>query len=452
MLSCVSPHLLFLVKKLFTSFERMDGLITENLPASSFGWWKMWKHKESANMDTKPRHERIGIDNDLLSYASDNGDRAGVYIAAQPLSPDHNYFEVEVLDTGLSCGIAIGLVPQKYPLDKQPGCLVDSVAYHLEDGKLYKGRSRGSTFIAKGEVGDRIGCGIRFEQAFPLDQQRPVVPVFFTKNGKEISVSLVHWTSKGLFPAIGMTSVGEEVRLTLHSQWFNEEETQMSIDGHEEEWSRLHDIILNGQVLEYTGRGKSITDVGLAQARWPLNTTSHYFEIEIVDPGENCFIAIGLARKNYPKHRHPGWNTGSIAYHADDGKIFSGSGVGDPFGPRCHKGDVMGCGIIFPRDYSCSYDSDGSQELSPSSPNDAEVEDDSNQDDYEAGSQSESEDDLWWNNCEMESNSKVQVFFTRNGKTIGRKEVRIPKGGFYPTVGMLSLAEKVKVDLRPLSG
>ena len=51
------------------------------------------------------------------------------------------------------------------------------------------------------------------------------------------------------------------------------------------------------QLLEYTGRGKSIIDVGLAQARSPLDTTNHYFEIEIVDPGENCYIAIGLARR-----------------------------------------------------------------------------------------------------------------------------------------------------------
>lgn len=35
----------------------------------------------------------------------------------------------------------------------------------------------------------------------------------------------------------------------------------------------------------------------------------------------------------------------------DDGKIFHGSGVGDPFGPRCFEGDIMGCGIMFPRDY-----------------------------------------------------------------------------------------------------
>lgn len=41
---------------------------------------------------------------------------------------------------------------------------------------------------------------------------------------------------------------------------------------------------------------------------------------------------------------------------ADDGKLFHGSGVGDPFGPRCFEGDVMGCGIMFPRDFT---DGDG---------------------------------------------------------------------------------------------
>jgi len=45
------------------------------------------------------------------------------------------------------------------------------------------------------------------------------------------------------------------------------------------------------------GRGKSIIDVGLAQARNPLTTRYHYFELQIVDPGENCYVAIGLARR-----------------------------------------------------------------------------------------------------------------------------------------------------------
>lgn len=46
---------------------------------------------------------------------------------------------------------------------------------------------------------------------------------------------------------------------------------------------------------------------------------------------------------------------------SDDGKLFHGSGVGDPFGPRCSEGDVMGCGIMFPRDFS----TDGGDYSSP---------------------------------------------------------------------------------------
>lgn len=38
-------------------------------------------------------------------------------------------------------------------------------------------------------------------------------------------------------------------------------------------------------------------DVGLAQARQPLTTRCHYYEVEIVDAGEKCYIALGLARR-----------------------------------------------------------------------------------------------------------------------------------------------------------
>ena len=102
--------------------------------------------------------------------------------------------------------------------------------------------------------------------------------------------------AEGLYPAVGLHSEGEEVRLRLGAEWERKEVILMSIDSCEEDWVRLHDVRLNGQLLEYTGRGKSIIDVGLAQARAPLDTTNHYFEIEIYDPGENCYIAIGLAR------------------------------------------------------------------------------------------------------------------------------------------------------------
>ena len=114
--------------------------------------------------------------------------------------------------------------------------------------------------------------------------------------------------------------------------------------------------------------------------------------------------------QNYPKFRHPGWNKGSVAYHADDGKIFVGSGIGDAFGPKCGRGDVMGCGILFPRDYvnetgasDVSRDSDASDEEE----RDAAWLRDVDPDALEA---SDSDDEFWMQGQEqVEEGKKVKV-------------------------------------------
>uniref|UniRef100_A0A1B6GLK8 B30.2/SPRY domain-containing protein n=1 Tax=Cuerna arida TaxID=1464854 RepID=A0A1B6GLK8_9HEMI len=210
-----------------------------------------------------------------------------------------------------------------------------------------------------------------------------------------------------------------------------QDETLMLVDSGEEDWYCLHDVTLNGQILEYNGQGTSILDVGLAQAKQPLNTTSHYFEIEIVDPGENCFIAIGLTEKDYPKNRLPGWDKGSIAYHADDGKVFIGCGVGEKFGPKCYKGDTMGCGISFPvplnqRTHNLSLEESKRQ--------------------HEVRNERASQD------VKINGSDFVEVFFTKNGTMVGVRRVLLPFGGFLPSIGMLSFHEKVKVNLKPLTG
>ena len=59
---------------------------------------------------------------------------------------------------------------------------------------------------------------------------------------------LAHLPHTGHFPAVGMQSEGEEVRVNLDAQWEHSEVILMSIDNCEEEWARLHDIRINGQV------------------------------------------------------------------------------------------------------------------------------------------------------------------------------------------------------------
>jgi len=54
----------------------------------------------------------------------------------------------------------------------------------------------------------------------------------------------------GLYPAIGMRSENEEVRVAMDLSWETQDDVSMSVDNMEEEWLRLHDVRLNGQVRD----------------------------------------------------------------------------------------------------------------------------------------------------------------------------------------------------------
>ncbi|TRY96109.1 hypothetical protein DNTS_015578, partial [Danionella cerebrum] len=150
------------------------------------------------------RYKRMLKNGDTLSYQG-NSDEVGCYVAPRPLSKGNCYFEVTIVDTGVRGTIAVGLVPQYYKLDHQPGWLP----------QLYNGNSVGQQFGTKCNRGDRIGCGI--------------------------------YADSGLFPAIGMHSLGEEVRLDLQAEWGSEEEDSvMMVDSHEDEWARLYDVRVSG--------------------------------------------------------------------------------------------------------------------------------------------------------------------------------------------------------------
>ncbi|NXJ58843.1 SPRY3 protein, partial [Spizaetus tyrannus] len=189
------------------------------------------------------RAKHILVDGDTLSYHGNSGE-VGCYVAPRPLTRDNNYFEVSIVDSGVRGTIAVGLVPQYYSLDHQPGWLPDSVAYHADDGKLYSGRAKGRQFGTKCSSGDRIGCGIEL-----VSFEVQTAQIFFTKNGKRVGSTIMPLSPEGLFPAVGMHSLGEEVRLHLHAELGTEEDdSAMMVDSYEEEWGRLHDVKVCGTV------------------------------------------------------------------------------------------------------------------------------------------------------------------------------------------------------------
>ena len=52
----------------------------------------------------------------------------------------------------------------------------------------------------------------------------------------------------GFYPGVGLRSEGEEVRFLADVMWDSHDDVSMVIDSVEEEWARLIDIRLNGQV------------------------------------------------------------------------------------------------------------------------------------------------------------------------------------------------------------
>ena len=60
----------------------------------------------------------------------------------------------------------------------------------------------------------------------------------------------------GFYPAVGLRSENEEVRIMMNLSWESNDDVSMSVDNVEDEWSRLHDVRLNGQVRHHAVDGR----------------------------------------------------------------------------------------------------------------------------------------------------------------------------------------------------
>lgn len=147
-----------------------------------------------------------------------------------------------------------------------------------------------------------------------------------------------------------------------------------------------------GSVVTYNGPGREEKDAASIRTHHPIPTYGialYYFEISIVDQGDTGRIGVGLCDRKVRLGKMPGWETGSYAYHGDDGLLFRQTGIaGNPYGPKYGTDDVIGC---------C------------------------------------------WNLVDN------VVFFTRNGKYLGTAFTNL-SGTLYPTVGMQSMNGRVSAN------
>ena len=86
----------------------------------------------------------------------------------------------------------------------------------------------------------------------------------------------------------------------------------------------LHD---DNELLEIRGNGKEVhcktNGLQSIKTNMPIpREDKFYFEVLILNSGENGIVGVGICRKNYPVNEMPGWGPLSIGYHSDDGGVF----------------------------------------------------------------------------------------------------------------------------------
>ncbi len=337
------------------------------------------------------RSERVKLSGNIVEFAADSKASSNVGVAQirHPFKLDNSasYYEVEVIDPGERCTIAVGVASAEYPLNMQPGWCKNSIAYHGDDGKLFHESGIGIPFASSWQQHDVIGLGIRSLTGKCLDGDP--VQVYFTKNGVEVGHTTVCIPASGLFPTIGFHSAGEKVRVSLGTAFAR----PCNFDSIRLHWQALSGMFLQldrssgAQVLQYRNNGRTLKNPGIIVSTAiygkSLCVTQQYFEIEFLKIG-SIGIAVGVVPVNYPLDQAPGWSKDSVAYHTDNGMLYSANTKGKEFGPVAHCGDIVGCGISF-----------------------------------------------------TTSNIKhCSVFFTYNGVEIGRIRASCPPGGLYPAVAL----------------
>lgn len=345
------------------------------------------------------RSERVRLSGNIVKYVAESKLNAvGVAQIRQPLKLDElPYYEVEIIDAGEKGATAVGIAPADYPLNMQPGWCKNSVAYHGDDGRLFQESGAGIPLASRWKRHDIIGLGIR--SLTGKCSAGDFVQAYFTKNGVDVGHTTVCIPASGFFPTIGVHSAGEKVRVVLGAA----STTPCNYDSLKLCWRGLVGISLclekpsGNQILSYCDNGRMFKNpcvtLSVAVYAEALSDTMQYFEVKLLSVGP-VGIGIGVAPARYPLDQAPGWSTGSVAYHTDNGRLYNASGNGKDFGPIAHCGDVIGCGVSF----------------TPS------------------------------------NNKHCSVFFTYNGVEIGRVRSSLPATGLYPAFALTNKRDQISVS------
>ena len=160
------------------------------------------------------RSHNCSYSDQILRYS---GSPTGGLAKAQfnvSLSSTRNFFAANIISQ--TDVILIGLATKDYPDSHLPGESSLSVAYNISNGtvKAVCGHTIQSQHALKCQVGDSVGCGIRWAG----DCKAPP-SVFFTRNGMIVNQVEIPSLEEDLFPIIGIVPMSRESILRM--DWSN---------------------------------------------------------------------------------------------------------------------------------------------------------------------------------------------------------------------------------------
>lgn len=116
------------------------------------------------------------------------------------------YFEVHILDLGVSGIVTVGLTDDAYPVErKQPGWEAESYALHGDDGAVFHNNGNGKSFCEPFCADDVIGCGINWTTS----------EVFFTRNGRFLGVAYRGPKLDEYWACVGLETKGARLRVNF---------------------------------------------------------------------------------------------------------------------------------------------------------------------------------------------------------------------------------------------
>lgn len=121
------------------------------------------------------------------------------------------------------------------------------------------------------------------------------------------------------------------------------------------------ELLNDGMDAKFSGPAKGTdSDAASVRADHPIPSSCgiYYYEVTVLARGSqgyshvlffltNRFIGLGFCRASVTLNRLPGWEPDSWGYHGDDGHSFCCQGIGKTYGPTFTTGDIVGCCINF---------------------------------------------------------------------------------------------------------